>query len=55
MNEPKQLECQLKCKAKGSLEESVAEDLCKKDKCLAKLIQEEENAPEDKNDDSRDS
>jgi len=38
MNEPKQLECQLKCKATASCEKSVSEDLEMEDKPLSGLI-----------------
>jgi hypothetical protein len=44
----KKLDCELKCKATGSLEESVAKDLKKKDKCLSSLLEEEQNDSEDK-------
>lgn len=48
MNDRKQLECQLNCKSTASLDDEVAKDICKKDKCLASILQEEQNDSEDK-------
>ena len=42
------LECQLNCKATASLDKEIAKDLCKKDKCLATMLKEEENDSKDK-------
>lgn len=44
----KQLDCKLNCKATAQLEDDVAEDLCKKDKCLANLLKEDKDESQDK-------
>lgn len=41
MNEKKQLDCQLECKASASLLESVAEDMEKEDRNLEELLNED--------------
>jgi len=50
MNDNKQLECQLNCKATAKLEESIAEDMRKGDGCLKELIQGKEENEETKDD-----
>lgn len=42
------LECQLNCKATANLDNEIAKDLCKKDKCLSSILKEEQNDSEDK-------
>lgn len=44
---PKKMDCQLHCKATGQLSESVSLDMCKKDRCLAELLKEEQNGESD--------
>lgn len=41
-NEPKQLDCTLKCTASASCDETAQEDLLKPDKTLAELLKEED-------------
>lgn len=48
MNDNKQLECHLHCKASEKLEESVADDMCRRDRCLKELIAEQEENEETK-------
>jgi len=42
-NEPKQLDCTLKCKASARCDESVLDDLLKPDKSLASVLKEKES------------
>ena len=42
------LECHLNCKATASLDIEVSKDLCKKDRCLASILKEEQNDSQDK-------
>tara|TARA_B100000085_G_C18094928_1_gene330686 strand:+ start:316 stop:474 length:159 start_codon:yes stop_codon:yes gene_type:complete len=46
----KQLESQLNCKATASLESQVEEDLQKKDKSIAELLEEDNNGQTTKDD-----
>lgn len=43
MNESKQLDCELKCTASSKCCESVQKDLDRPDKCLASLLEQEED------------
>jgi hypothetical protein len=43
MNDRKQLDCQLNCKATAELKNSVAEDMLKEDRNLSDLLGEEEH------------
>lgn len=44
---PKKVDCQLHCKATGQLAESVSLDMRKKDRCLARLLKEEQDGESD--------
>lgn len=48
MSKAKQLECELKCKATGGLNQSVAEDFKKKDRNLQDLLNDEDEKQEHK-------
>ena len=50
----KQLESQLNCKATASLESQVEEDLQKKDKSIAELLEEDNNGQTTKDDEQAD-
>jgi len=40
MNDKKQLECELKCKASAALDQSIQADLCKEDGNIQELLNE---------------
>ena len=48
MNEKKQLDCHLYCRATASVEESVAEDLLKDDKGIKELLDEQQKTENNK-------
>ena len=47
MNDKKQLECQLDCKASASLKQSILEDLNKEDGSLEELLNEQRKKTKD--------